>query len=84
MNAATKVKNYKFPKSWREQHIKASQPDLYDLGMRIKNGKATVAQIASATGLSTDTIRKISNFDHGGCPWHSTIVILNKFFAGVK
>lgn len=71
-------------RKWREHHIKVSQPDLYDLGMRIKNGPHTDTQIARATNLSVATIRKLRNMNHGGTPYHSTIKLLQQFFRSSK
>lgn len=68
--------------SWREYHMKLSAPSLHSIGMRIKNGPHTDAQIAKGTGLSTKTIKKLREFEHGGMPLHSTIVALEKFFNG--
>jgi len=66
--------------AWRAHHTKASAPILHELGMCIKNGPHTDHQIAKATGLSAQTIRKLRKFEHGGQPWHSTILLLEQFF----
>lgn len=66
---------------WREHHSKLSAPALHELGMRIKNGPHSNAQIAKATGLSSATIEKIRKFEHGGSPWYSTMIALQRFFA---
>lgn len=71
-------------RNWREFHTKLSAPVLHELGMRIKNGPHTDYQIAQATGLSKNTIKKLREFNHGGMPFYSTIYALQQFFAGEK
>ena len=70
--------------AWREHHTKLAAPSLHSIGMRIKNGPHTNAQIARATGISVATIEKLRKFEHGGMPLHSTIVALEQFFEGEK